>query len=324
MLTNACVAWTDTISPDGWYWRVNETLAQAVSAREPQLAQRQYQLVLQAKLDQQRRALACYPPKEAERRIDDMRRHGIEFIRNDILKTKRRIRAVGGAIELDSHEVDQIWSKPERPLDCDDIGARYTSLVPRLGDTRSAIERCAAATNLIAEVLTNQIKWLSSQPRAAISNRFELIMSLLGLSQIEQDAQVRGTIVSHITVLLGGGGVQTSTGTISSAEIDAVNSLVAQLDGRHVAGGVPFPSTQLSSMPVPALLHAATFVKQGTLTAQGGYAVMTALAATDQPVLLDFYIDMLTRSSDRLLRRCAAIGIERIARDRAEKLTLPY
>jgi len=83
---------------------------------------------------------------------------------------------------------------------------------------------------------------------------------------------------------------------------------------------VPNPDSNLCTMDSPALLYAAEFTLNKELSIENKRKIVCTLADSEDPILFDFFNDLLLESEDSQIKRFTSRGLERIIRKRAKDI----
>jgi len=100
-----------------------------------------------------------------------------------------------------------------------------------------------------------------------------------------------------------------------------IDGYIAQITGKgKVDNPVPHPESHLSDLESSELLYAAEFALGKELSIENKRKIICVLANSDNPILFDFFNDLLLESEDSQIRRFASWGLERIIKKRAKDI----
>lgn len=295
------------VSPDGWYWTLNQRLGDALLELEPEqnrsVAENQYRLALAGFLEHTKHQPARFKGRKPFPNLENFQKTDLDL--------KKRIQKAGGKIALDTKDVDEILARaaePEKtPQGMDMIRKRMKDVHGRKGDLASAAGRKAVA---------EQIAQSAKKEKLTTDEVAEVAVVFSYMASEETDADMRRLMLAKMSETVPIAPATESSRDIAPEDREKADRYIKQLCGESVEGGVPHPNSNLADMSVPALLYAAERIERGDLALKARQDITRALVSSENPALYKFFADMVQRAEDKKLTRIAINGLTRIIQNR--------
>ena len=316
------------ISDDGFYWWINERLGgKLLSQQQFSEAEKQYKLALKGYYNTISNETLYITKIHSKRVRRNKKLNNINW-ENKIIKIKRKINKAGGNIKVNTDEFKALQDiyqikvvKPSPNEFSKEYFIETLKKIYKKENQFSEPENIRKEINEFTDAFSNRVKKVNKNNKKDLLEQGRFIaICLTQLAGNESETETKETALAGILKIIN---VEKPNENITINELtkNKVDGYIAQIIGiGKVERPVPYPDTNLFTMDSPALLYAAEFALGKELSIENKREIIFALANSENPILFDFFNDLLLESEDSQIKRFASRGLERIIKKRAKDI----
>ncbi|MCK5853245.1 hypothetical protein KAH27_09490 [bacterium] len=318
----------EAISDDGFYWWINEILGYKFNAQHDySKAEKQYKLALKGYYNTIRNKTLYFTTIHSKKTRSRKKLNTV-YWQGQITRLKKKIKEVGGQIELNTDECKSLQdiyeikvTKPGPNEFSKEYFIENLKKIYKKENQFSEPENIRKEINEFTDAFSNRVALINEENKKDLLEQGRFIaICLTQLAGNESDTETKETALAGIRKIINVEKVDRNI-TVNESTKKKVDGYIAQIIGiGKVERPVPYPDTNLFTMDSPALLYAAEFALVKELSIENKRKIICVLANSDNPILFDFFNDLLLESEDSKIRRFASWGLERIIRKHAKDI----
>ena len=310
----------EAISDDGFYWWINERLGgKLLYQKQFSEAEKQYKLALKGYYNTISNKTLYITKTHSKRVRRNKKLNNINW-ENKIIKLKKKINQTGGNVKVNTDELKNLQDiyqikvvKPSPNEFSKEYFIETLKKIYKKENQFSEPENIRKEINEFTDAFSNRVKKVNKDNKKDLLEQGRFIaVCLTQLAGNESDTETKETALAGIRKIINVEKPNENI-TINESTKNKVDSYIAQIIGiGKVDNPVPYPDTNLFSMDSPALLYAAEFALGKELSIENKRKIICALANSENPILFDFFNDLLLESEDSQIKRFTSRGLERI------------
>ena len=319
----------EAISDDGFYWWINEILGYKLNAQHNySKAEKQYKLALKGYYNTISNKTLYFTTIHSKKVRRNKKLNTINW-ENKIIKLKKKINEAGGQIELNTDELKNLQDIYQIKLikpSPDEFSKEYfietLKKIYKKENQFSEPENIRKEINEFTDAFSNRVKKVNEDNKKDLLEQGRFIaVCLTQLAGNESDTETKETALAGIRKIINVEKPNENI-TINESIKNKVDGYIAQIIGLgKVDNPVPYPGSNLSDVDSYALLYAAEFALGKELSIENKRKIICALANSENPILFDFFNDLLLESEDSQIKRFTSRGLERIIRKHAKDIS---
>lgn len=245
----------------------------------------------------------------------------ISFWSKKVIEIKKAILSVGGNINIDAKEVEAIRKRILKPKDMDIDIKNATELHDCLKRIHSR-----EGSHSVAEYRMKGLIKLSNTIKKNLLNKTQkevlitpqiIHMMILGIFHIaitEKDPNVQKKMIALANEYIQKK-YKKQPKSIDDADKAKVEKIIAQFSGENIDAPSTYPGTDLADMNRLSLIYASELAQKKNISIEAKRHIAKALSNSGNPVLYDFFINLIISSTDSKLNRYAMRGLEHIVKE---------